>query len=141
MKQSGCMYCEPVNEKRDSLMLDICEFNLGKLFLFKDQKNKGRCILAFKDHRSDLTELSPEELTEFMQEVMQVANALHRLYHPDKLNYGSYADVVKHLHIHIVPKYIGAPGWGGTFSDDNPKFLSDAEYQEIISAIKKELGK
>ena len=52
--------------------------------------------------------------------VAEVAKAIHRAFHPDKINYGSYADVVS-TYIHIVPKYIGGPNWGGPFADDNPK--------------------
>ncbi len=141
MLQPGCMYCDSICAHRDSLMIKICDFKQGTLYLFRDQKNLGRCILAAKEHYSDLTEMTPADLHEFWDEVAKVAKAIHRAFHPDKINYASYADVVKHLHIHIVPKYIGGPNWGGPFADDNPKALSDEEYQKIIDTFKKELGK
>ena len=138
---SGCMYCDPVCAHRDRLMIHICDFEHSKLYLFRDQKNRGRCILAFDGHATDLTDLSKEELDAFMAELMEVANAIHRGFHPDKINYGSYADTVKHLHIHVCPKYEGGPNWNGPFSDANPVYLKDDEYQEIIKVFKKELNK
>ena len=141
MLQKGCMYCDEVCAHRDSLMIKICDFNLGTLYLFRDQKNLGRCILAAKEHYTDITEMTPEVLHEFWDKVVTVANAVHRAFNPDKINYASYADTVKHLHIHIVPKYIGGPNWNGPFSDADPKFLSDEEYAKIIETFKKELGK
>ena len=140
-KKAGCMYCDEVCAHRDSLMLPICEFEHSSLYLFRDQKNRGRCILAAKGHATDLTDLSKEDLHGFTDELMLVANAIHRAFKPDKVNYGSYADTVKHLHIHVVPKYIGGPNWNQPFSDANPVFLKEEEYAEIIAIIKKELGK
>lgn len=140
MLKQGCMYCDEVCAHRDSLMIKICDFKQGTLYLFRDQKNRGRCILAAKEHYTDLTEMAPNDLHEFWDEVVMVANAIHRGFNPDKINYGSYADTVKHLHIHIVPKYIDGPNWNGPFSDADPKYLNDDEYREIIEIFKKELG-
>ena len=140
-KKQGCMYCDEVCEHRDSLMIKICDFEHSKLYLFRDQKNRGRCILAYDGHATDLTDLSEKELNDFNKELMAVANAIHRGFNPDKINYGSYADTVKHLPIHVVPKYIDGPNWNGPFSDANPKYLKDDEYQEIIEIFKKELKK
>ena len=43
-----CFYCEKDNEKRKALMLDVCELPYSIVYLFRDQKNKGRCVVAFK---------------------------------------------------------------------------------------------
>lgn len=39
-----CFYCEKDNEKRKALMLDVCELPYSIVYLFRDQKNKGRCV-------------------------------------------------------------------------------------------------
>ena len=46
-----CFYCEKDNEKRKALMLDVCELPYSIVYLFRDQKNKGRCVVAFKATR------------------------------------------------------------------------------------------
>ena len=48
-----CFYCEKDNEKRKALMLDVCELPYSIVYLFRDQKNKGRCVVAFKGHKTE----------------------------------------------------------------------------------------
>lgn len=57
-----------------------------------------------------------------------------------KINYGAYSDKLSHLHFHLVPKYVDGPDYGGVFQMNPGKvYLADAEYQEMIEAIKKNL--
>ena len=62
------------------------------------------------------------------------------IFHPDKINYGSYADTGCHLHVHLVPKYKDQFEWNTTF-EMNPQriFLSDEEYADMIEKIKQNL--
>ena len=55
-----CFYCEKDNEKRKALMLDVCELPYSIVYLFRDQKNKGRCVVAFKGHKTEYFQLTPE---------------------------------------------------------------------------------
>ena len=69
-----------------------------------------------------------------------VAEALHKAFHPQKVNYGAYGDTGHHLHFHLVPKYTDGYEWGGTFAmNPGEKFLSDEEYAALIDEIKKYL--
>ena len=69
-----------------------------------------------------------------------VAEALHKAFHPQKVNYGAYGDTGHHLHFHLVPKYTDGYEWGGTFAmNPGEKFLSDEEYTALIEEIKKYL--
>ena len=117
-----CFYCEKDNEKRKALMLDVCELPYSIVYLFRDQKNKGRCVVAFKGHKTE------------------VAKVLDELYHPDKINYATYGDGMPHVHVHIVPKYKGGVSWGQPFSDSLPKvLLTDAEYDAMIADLRAKL--
>ena len=53
-----------------------------------------------------------------------------------------YGDSNPHLHFHIVPKYEGGFEFGGSFAITNPEpvHLTQAEYDEMIAALKQELG-
>ena len=45
-----------------------------------------------------------------------------------------------HLHFHLVPKYTDEYEWGGVFAmNPKEKFLTDAEYDEMIEKLKKYL--
>ena len=110
------------------------------VYLFRDQKNKGRCVVAFKGHKTEYFQLTPEENAGYFADVAKVAKVLDELYHPDKINYATYGDGMPHVHVHIVPKYKGGVSWGQPFSDSLPKvLLTDAEYDAMIADLRAKL--
>lgn len=134
-----CLYCTN-NETLKSLMLPIAELNVSRVFLFKEQTYRGRCLVAYNGHVNDLNELSDEERNAFMSDVARVTRAMDKVFHPEKINYGAYSDKLSHLHFHLAPKYVDGPDYGGTFRmNPGEVYLSDEEYAEMITAIKNAL--
>ncbi len=136
MKDENCGYC-----MRGGLLekfgIFICELDVSSLILFKEQSHPGRCIVAYKDHVSEIVDISDEERSRFFADVNRAAKAIHAAFHPDKLNYGAYGDTGCHLHMHLCPKYRDGEEWGGTFEMNPGKvYLSDGEYEEMIEKIK-----
>lgn len=139
MKDTNCAYCMR-GELLDKFGIFVCELSVSTVILFKEQSKKGRCIVAYKDHVSEIVNISDEERNAFFADVDRVAKAIHKIFKPNKLNYGMYGDTGCHLHMHLCPKYVGGDEWGGIFQMNPQKtFLSDAEYAEMINALKKEL--
>ena len=138
-KDPACFYCQD-DDRRKALMIEIMKLGSSTLYLFRDQKNRGRCVLKLNDHKTDLSQLSDDEYGLFTRELRAVARALTALFHPDKINYAIYGDLVPHLHVHIVPKRKDGPQWGSPFSDSVPKkILSDEEYEGLVSSIREEV--
>ena len=139
MKDSNCGYCMR-GELLDKFGIFICDLTVSSLILFKEQSKPGRCIVAYKDHVSELVDISDEERNAFMADVTRAARALHKGFHPNKVNYGAYGDTGCHLHMHLVPKYEGGDEWGSTFQMNPDKvYLSAGEYDEMIAKIKENL--
>lgn len=139
MKNENCGYCMR-GELLDKFGIFICDLEVSSLILFKEQSKPGRCIVAYKDHVSEIVNISDEERNAFFADVNRAAKAIHAAFRPDKLNYGAYGDTGCHLHFHLVPKYAGQDEWGGVFQmNPDKKYLSDAEYQEMIEKIKANL--
>ena len=139
MKDPNCGYCAR-GELLDAFGIVICELNVSTLILFKEQSHPGRCIVAYKDHVSEMTELSDEERNAFFAAVARASKAIHAAFHPDKVNYGAYADSGHHLHIHLVPKYKDEFEWNSTFAMNPDRvYLTDAAYEDMIDKIKKQL--
>lgn len=134
--KENCFYCSK-SKDLDSLMIKICDLEVSTVYLFKEQTYKGRCNVVFKEHKSEITDLTEEEATAFMNDLRKVAKAIQKAFNPDKINYGAFADTMKHLHFHVVPKYEGGPAWTKMF-DMNPQkvLLNDEEYNELIAKIK-----
>lgn len=135
-----CIYCTK-HETRDSIMFYICDLSVSKAFLFKEQTYHGRCLVAYNKHVNDLNELSDDERNAFMSDVAKVTRAMQKLFNPEKINYGAYSDKLSHLHFHLAPKYVDGPDYGGTFQMNPGKvYLSEAEYSEMIEALRAELA-
>lgn len=134
-----CLYCQN-NETLHSLMVEVAELSVSRVFIFKEQTYKGRCLVTYKDHVDDLNLLSDDDRNAFMDDVAKVTRAMQKLFHPDKINYGAYSDTLEHLHFHLVPKYAGGPDFGGVFRM-NPQniYLTDGEYAQMAEALRKEL--
>ena len=127
MKDQNCAYCVE-GELLDAFGIKICELESSKVYLFKEQSHLGRVIVAHKKHVSELVELSQEELHLYFDEVAKVANVLHKLFQPEKVNYGAYGDTGHHLHFHLVPKYKDGYEWGGVFAmNPGEKYLTEQE--------------
>lgn len=124
----------------DAFGIYICDLSVSTLILFKEQSHPGRCIVAYKDHVSELVDISEEDRNAFFADVARAAKAIHAAFHPDKVNYGAYGDTGCHLHFHLVPKYKGQYEWGGVFEMNPGKVkLPDSEYAEMIEKIKANL--
>lgn len=139
MKDTNCGYCMG-GELLGKFGIKICDLDVSQLILFKEQSKPGRCIVAYKDHVSEIVDITEEERNRFMADVTKAAKALHKAFQPDKVNYGAYGDTGCHLHMHLVPKYEGGDEWGGVFQMNPDKiYLSEEEYAEMIEKIKASL--
>lgn len=138
-KDPNCGYCAR-GELLDEFGIYVCDLDVSTLVLFKEQSHRGRCIVAYKDHVSEIVDISDEDRNAFFADVTRVAKAMHKVFHPDKINYGAYGDTGCHLHMHLVPKYKDGYKWGGVFAmNPHEVYLTDAEYSQMIDAIKDNL--
>lgn len=131
-----CLYCTD-NQTQKDLMVFVKKLSVSRLFIFREQTYHGRCLVAYDEHVNDMNELPPEQLNAFMADVTDVTRAMQKVFNPEKINYGAYADTLSHLHFHLVPKYKGGPDYGGTFQM-NPKqvYLTEEQYQEMAEQLK-----
>ncbi|MGP1589244.1 HIT family protein [Oribacterium sp. oral taxon 102] len=135
-QNTDCAYCMK-GELVARFGYEICELPASTVYLFKEQSHPGRCIVASKHHVSEMPELSEADQAAFLADIVKTANAIHRVFRPDKLNYGMYGDTGHHLHMHLVPKYRDGFEWGGTFAMD-PKLrrLSEEECEALAAKLR-----
>lgn len=139
MVDENCGYCVK-GAPLAKFGIYICDLSVSMLILFKEQSHPGRCIVAYKEHVGEMTDLSAAARDAFYADVAHAARAIHRAFQPDKVNYGSYADTGHHLHVHLVPKYKNQFEWDTTFAMNPARiYLTDAEYSSMIRKIKDNL--
>lgn len=137
---NDCLYCSR-NQIQKDLMIEICDLAVSTVFLFKEQTHKGRCVVAYKDHSIELHQLQGQDLLAYMEDVNAVARAIDKAFTPVKINYGAYSDKLPHLHMHLVPKYLDDPDFGGVFKmNPQEKYLTEGEYKEVIDNIKSRIS-
>ena len=139
MKDCNCAYCmKDENPSLYSAFGYFCvELKTANVYVFREQSHKGRCIVAYKDHVSEMVDISDAERDAFFKDVNTVSKAIHEVFGPDKVNYGMYGDTGKHLHVHLCPKYKDEYEWGGVFLM-NPHLhdLTDEELKPISDKLK-----
>jgi diadenosine tetraphosphate (Ap4A) HIT family hydrolase len=136
MKDCNCGYCVG-GEPLAKFGIKICDLEASQLVLFKEQSHPGRVIVAYKDHISEMVDISNEDRNAYFADVNRVAKAIHKAFSPDKVNYGAYGDGGCHLHFHLVPKYKDDFEWGTPFAMNPGKtYLSEEEYTAMIEKIK-----
>lgn len=130
-KAMSCFYCEK-DEHLLALMTPLATLVWSDVYLFNDQKHRGRCIVALKGHCDEIWQLSDEQRNGFFAEVSAVAEAISRYTKADKINYAIYGDTVSHFHVHLVPKVRDGLQWGGPFADSAPKVtFPPAEFKSV----------
>ena len=60
MIDENCGYCVK-GEPLAKFGIYVCDLSVSMLVLFKEQSHPGRCIVAYKNHVSEMTELTDEK--------------------------------------------------------------------------------
>jgi diadenosine tetraphosphate (Ap4A) HIT family hydrolase len=67
----------------------------------------GHVAVVFRGrHVADLTTLSARELADYSQDIQAVGLMIERVFRPCHVNYLLLGNIVPHLHVHVVPRYL-----------------------------------
>lgn len=138
----SCPFCQPTKKPQ----LTIKKYNYWTVQLHPNQVYLGRCMIILNRHMEDLFDISKEESDELWQISKTLRDAIATVFQPDLFNYASLGNFVKHVHMHVIPRY-GHPVefQGQTFVDTQwGEMYSpyDKEYQtndSILLAITEKL--
>lgn len=119
-------------------MYEVADLNVSTFFFFKDQTYKGRCVVAYKGHAKEISNIPVEELPLFAEDLAKAVKVIETVFNPDKINYGAFGDKLPHLHFHLVPKYENGSNWGDVFAiTPDPKVhLSEEEYRSVKTSFR-----
>jgi diadenosine tetraphosphate (Ap4A) HIT family hydrolase len=110
MDQPDCPFCRKLAHADELPAGEVIRrFDHSTAFLGQWQYFQGYCVVAFKRHAQELSELSAEERHGFFDEMCLVARTIEDCFHPHKLNYELLGNQVPHLHWHIFPRYQSDP--------------------------------
>lgn len=134
----NCPMCRRWKEDAD---LRIAELNHCQVVLNRDQFFPGYTLVFTKRHATELFHLEASVRQGVMEEVIEVAGALDRVYRPGKMNYELLGNMVPHIHWHLVPRFTDDPLWPRPIWSEphDEKELSAEGYGEAIDRIRRAL--
>lgn len=98
----------------------IARYERWRLQLSKQQGYLGWLLVVLSRHAEDGADLTPEEVVELWEIVRAARGALARLFAPDHFNYAILGNVVRHVHLHLMPRYESPREFAGrTFRDEH----------------------
>ena len=112
-RSGECLFCRIVKEKNDEKNLIIKRNKFSFSVLNKFPYNNGHLLVVAKRHLADITDLNEKEIVDLFNLISESKNILDKALKPQGYNIGinlgkiSGAGIEKHLHIHIVPRWLG----------------------------------
>mgnify|MGYP001332555880 FL=1 len=134
---SDCIFCKIINGEIPSAK--VYEDEHVYAFLDISQVTKGHTLVIPKEHHANIFEL-PEELAgKLFAAVPKISNAVKKAYNPVGLNLlnnnGEQAyQTVFHYHLHIIPRYGKADGFGLKWETHNEDYTPE-QLREIAETI------
>jgi ATP adenylyltransferase len=109
----GCIFCQKPRSRRDAANLIVergrSAFSILNLYPY----NNGHVMIVPYRHVRTLNQLKPEELSEIFDMANKLTKKLDRVLKPHGYNIGfnigraAGAGIEKHVHLHVVPRWIG----------------------------------
>jgi ATP adenylyltransferase len=111
-EQAGCVFCL-ADEGDDEERLVVYRGEHALVLLNKFPYSSGHLMIAPRRHVGELGALEDDEALEIHRLAAHGIEALRRVYSPEGFNLGwnlgraAGAGVVDHVHLHVVPRWVG----------------------------------
>ena len=129
----SCPLCNPVNEN--------VIFQNDFLRVISVDEIPGYIRIITQKHIKEFSDLTDDEAAEIMLLAKKIEKLMINTLNPDKVNIAMLGNMVPHLHIHIIPRFVNDPWWpGATFCEKQRDFtypVTENQIQNLINSIKK----
>ena len=147
-KASGCVFCNALAQADSVENLIIMRGEHAFVTLNKFPYTSGHLMVVPLAHAASLEELTPAARAEMMELVSQFNTVLRGVYNPEGFNIGinvgkaAGAGVPGHVHIHILPRWLGDTNFMTTVADMRvlPETV-DVTYKRVLEAWQTQTGK
>jgi ATP adenylyltransferase len=132
-KEEGCVFCKAVMREDNEDNLIIQRGDLAFVILNRYPYTSGHVMVVPFKHKPNLEELDPATRAEIMEWTSRATTVLRKIYNTTAFNIGvnigdaAGAGVKDHVHLHIVPRWIGDTNFMSTLADTRvlPEALED----------------
>ncbi len=143
-RSRGCLFCTLKRSRDDESDLILYRGKLGFVVMNRYPYNNGHLMVAPNRHVADYEKLTPKEGLELQRLVQRALRALRLGMKPHGYNVGmnigrvAGAGEVGHVHIHIVPRWLGDVNYMPAVADT--KVISQ-HLSETWACLKKRMGR
>jgi diadenosine tetraphosphate (Ap4A) HIT family hydrolase len=129
-RRSDCVLC-----RRPADWPVIRESEFWLTVVNRNQNLLGKTFIALCRHEEDIVALTPGEWAELQEEVQWVTERVRKAFAPDHFNYAFLMNLDRHVHLHVIPRYVGTRELASaTFDDpDYPDSYRPARDDELTT--------
>jgi ATP adenylyltransferase len=112
-KDKGCIFCRPQGHRPQGRDYVIFKTRFSIVMLNLYPYSNGHILISPLRHISDISRLKEEEILDLFKCLNQAKKLLHKVLKPRGYNIGfnltrfAGAGITGHLHLHLVPRWIG----------------------------------
>lgn len=104
----GCLICDRIERiKEGKNPYFVMEMDTGYVVLGDHQRFKGYTLFLCKKHAFELHDLEYGYKLRYLEEMSWVAEAVHKAFKAEKMNYELLGNADTHLHWHLFPRRTG----------------------------------
>jgi ATP adenylyltransferase len=141
-KEEGCVFCRAQAQADSAENLIAHRGNLAYVILNRYPYTSGHLMVIPFVHVPTLEELDANARAEMMELSVRCMTVLRELYKPQGFNMGANigepagAGVIGHVHIHIVPRWVGDTNFMSTVGETRvlPETLQET-YKKVRAAF------
>lgn len=128
-----------VDERLQSSSFILTDWPLSRVLLKNHADYPWLILVPRRQHVTEITQLCKADREQLMEESYQLANIMHNVFHPDKINIGALGNIVSQFHYHVVGRFHHDPLWpqGVWQAANEDKPYADAT--QLISRLKKQM--
>ena len=141
----GCIFCDKPRENRDRENYIVLRGRWAFVMLNKYPYNTGHVMIAPYRHEGDIGGLTDEEAGEVFELLKKSIKALRRAFKPDGFNVGlnlgrvAGAGVEGHVHVHVVPRWLGDTNFMPVVADTKVMPMSLEDVYERLRKVLEDL--
>lgn len=143
-KEKGCVFCRRFKMKDSLKNLVLYRGEKCFVILNKYPYNSGHTLIVPNRHIGQIENLTKKESQEFFELTQNTVKLIKKCLKPNSLNLGmnlgksSGAGIPGHLHIHVVPRWIGDTNFMPVIGKTN---VISIPLEPIYKSLKKEFAK
>ncbi len=120
----------------------VGDLPLCRVLLMNDSRWPWLVLVPRRDNLAELSDLEAVDRTRLIEEAARMADWLKAHTRAEKINLGALGNIVRQLHVHVVARSAGDPGWPGPvwgFGAAVP--YEDNEFRAMMAAARAGLGR